>query len=119
MISTSKRIELAQWLIDPSSAKASAAVKTMADKSEGKPDNLEFLESQLEKLGLFNIYKNIELPLVEILDSMHKVGIKVDLDYLAKLSKELDKEITALVKKIYKLADGKFNINSPKQLSEI
>ena len=50
---------------------------------------------------------------------MQKIGVKVDLNYLARLSKEMDGEIAALVKNIYKLAGGAVNLNSPKQLSKL
>ncbi len=106
MISNEKKIELAQWLIDP-------------DKKQTLPHDLAALEEKLVASGVSKVYKDIELPLVEILDSMHETGIKVDLDYLTKLSREMEKEIGELVKKIYKQAGGEFNLNSPKQLSEV
>lgn len=106
MISPNKKIELAQWLIDP-------------DKALLLPADWNLLEKKLKENGLEKVFHEIELPLVEILEAMQEMGIKVDLDYLAKLSKDLEKEVIVLVKKIYKEADGEFNINSPKQLSEI
>ncbi len=106
MISEAKKIELAQWLLDP-------------DKHQALPDNLAQLEQRLENNGLDIIYRNIELPLVEILEEMHETGIKVDCDYLARLDGELSEEINRLVKDVYKKAGSEFNLNSPKQLSEI
>ncbi len=105
-ISIEKKIELAQWLLDP-------------DKTQALPHDWNLLEQKLVASGLYKIFTEIELPLVEILDSMHEVGIKLDLKYLAELNKEMDKEIVVLVAKIYKLAGGEFNLNSPKQLSEV
>lgn len=110
MVSENKKIELAQWLLDPDKQGPPAG---------GLPPDLSFLENRLKELGLYDIYKNIELPLAPILDEMHKIGIKVDLPYLAELSKETEKELAAIVKKIYKLAGGEFNLNSPKQLSDV
>lgn len=106
MISLNKKIELAQWLIDP-------------DKILLLPADWNSLEKKLKENGLEKVFNEIELPLVEILAAMQKMGIKVDLDYLAKLSQALEKEVTGLVKKIYQEAGSEFNINSPKQLSEI
>ncbi len=106
MVSAEKKIELAQWLLDP-------------DKEQTLPHDLALLEPRLRELGLYKIYEEIELPLVEILDEMHKIGIKVDAPYLEKLGKEMGKELDVLVKKIYKLAGGEFNLNSPKQLGEV
>jgi len=106
MINENKKIELAQWLLDPDGQKA-------------LPKNLSLLEHRLKEEGLFEIYQDIELPLAPILDEMREIGVKVDLGYLEKLGKELGKELDGLVKEIYKLAGGEFNINSPKQLSGV
>ncbi len=104
--SLQKKIEIASWLLDP-------------DKQQTLPDDLPALEKQLKELGLYKLYEEVELPLVPILESMNKIGVKVDVPYLAKLSKSLDTEISSLVKKIYKQADGEFNLNSPKQMGEV
>ncbi|KKU84970.1 MAG: polymerase I protein [Parcubacteria group bacterium GW2011_GWA2_47_8b] len=106
MISADKKIELARWLLNPDHPSAGEA-------------SLSTLEKQLRELGLYKVYSEIELPLVEILDAMQTIGVKVDLNYLARLSKEMDGEIAGLVKNIYKLAGGVVNLNSPKQLSKL
>ena len=46
-------------------------------------------------------------------------GIKVDKDYLKKLSKKFENRIITIEKEIYKLAKKKFNIASTKQLGDI
>ncbi len=106
MISEAKKIELAQWLLDP-------------DKRMGMAADWPTLERNLRLANLGKIFDEIELPLVEVLEEMHQAGIKVDLAYLKELSKDLNTEITKLVKDIYKKAGGEFNLNSPKQLSAI
>src|SRR3989338_7454949 len=106
MISADKKIELARWLLNPDHPSAGEA-------------SLSTLEKQLRELGLYKVYSEIELPLVEILDAMQTIGVKVDLNYLARLSKEMDGEIAGLVKNIYKLAGGGGNLNSPQQLSQL
>lgn len=77
------------------------------------------LESSLKKNGLLDIYKNIELPLLPVLDEMKRVGIRLDVKYLQKLSKKFHKELSALESDIYKSAGTEFNLNSPKQLGEV
>ena len=77
------------------------------------------LRKAIEEKGLEDLLNKIELPLVQVLADMETWGIAVDKPFLAKLSEELGTSIDKLTKKIYKTADGEFNINSPKQLSEI
>lgn len=79
----------------------------------------ENLLEEIEKRNLSRVYKEIELPLIPILDEMHTWGIKVDTDFLKELSKTYHKELEKLQKEIYEHAGGEFNINSPKQLGEI
>jgi len=82
-------------------------------------DTKTALEKNVRAAGLWDLYEQIELPLIDILAEMKQIGIKLDVPYLEKLAKKLHTEITALEKTIYKLAAGEFNINSPKQLGEV
>ncbi|OGY65703.1 MAG: hypothetical protein A3A16_03750 [Candidatus Harrisonbacteria bacterium RIFCSPLOWO2_01_FULL_44_18] len=102
----SQKIEIAKWLLNP-------------DKQQKLPDEWNQLKERLKKEGLEKIFHEIELPLAPILEEMEKIGIKVDLEILERLSKKMAKELDALVKIIYKKAGAVFNLNSPKQLSEI
>lgn len=77
------------------------------------------LTKLLEERGLMQLYQQVELPLLPVLARMENKGIFVDRDYLINLSKELTSQIRLLETAIYDLAGETFNINSPKQLSEI
>jgi len=79
----------------------------------------EYLEDELKKQDLWKVWEKIEKPLVPVIDKMEKTGVKIDKDELAKLSKEYHEKLSILEKKIWELAGGEFNINSPKQLGEI
>jgi len=79
----------------------------------------EKLEEDIKKENLTYIYENIELPIISIVDEMEKQGILMDVLYLNKISKEYHKDLDILEKNIWKEAGVKFNINSPKQISEI
>jgi len=72
---------------------------------------------EAEKLG--SLYREIELPLIEILAEMEMAGIKVDGRALAELSAELEGELSRLEKAIYESSGTEFNINSPQQLGQI
>lgn len=77
------------------------------------------LEREIEKRGLTRVWNDIEKPLIPILDEMRETGIKIDKAYLEKLGGEYHKELAAIEKGIYRLADTEFNISSPKQLGEV
>lgn len=79
----------------------------------------ELLLSKLDKLGLKDLYYNVDLPLSYILYNMEKIGILLDTKELSLYDKMLDKKIELLTKQIHDLAGEDFNINSPKQLGEI
>lgn len=80
---------------------------------------VEILQKDLKKYNLEEIYNTIELPLLTTLGIMEINGVFVDIDFLKKMSKELDEKIKQITEEIYFEADVEFNINSPKQLSEI
>ncbi len=72
---------------------------------------------KIEKL--MNIYELFEKPLIKILADMEINGVKVNSSFLLNLSEKFGKKIEKLEDEIYKLANKKFNIASPKQLGEI
>ncbi|MBM4145783.1 MAG: DNA polymerase I [Nitrospira sp.] len=79
----------------------------------------EALFRKLGESGLEDLYLNIEMPLIYVLADLEMAGVKVDSLKLEEISKELEKEIEGLKRRIYFLAGEEFNINSPKQLSNV
>lgn len=77
------------------------------------------LAPKIDELEMHNLYYNIELPLVTVLSKMEENGIKVDTNYLGKLSKKYEDKLDKLIIDIYDIAGGEFNINSTQQLSHI
>lgn len=65
------------------------------------------------------LLREVEMPLVDVLTRMEWQGIRVDADFLGRLSTELAEKMKTLEDEIYRLAEGPFNINSPKQLGEV
>ena len=63
--------------------------------------------------------KEIELPISVILSKMEARGFRIDEKKLGKLKEDIDKEIGDIQKEIYSIVGHEFNINSPKQLSDI
>jgi len=79
----------------------------------------EPLAEDLKGAGLTGLYRDIELPLVDVLVDMEIRGIRVDTAMLADLSDELDKELFRCRKEAYALAGHEFNLNSPRELSKV
>jgi len=77
------------------------------------------LEITLKNMELYDLYKEIELPLQKVLAKMEKRGVYIDKDHLQKLLKNIDEKLEKIRKEIYKQAGTEFNINSPKQLQEV
>ena len=80
---------------------------------------LELLEKDIKKENLSYVYEKIEIPIIFIIDNMEKQGILIDILYLKKISDEYHKDLNILEKNIWKEAGSEFNINSPKQISDI
>lgn len=79
----------------------------------------ELFFDKLKKEKLYDLFQKIEIPLIKILAAMERAGIYVDQEKLKEISKEMGKELNILEKKIFEEIGVKFNLNSPKQLSEI
>ncbi|HUG18549.1 MAG TPA: DNA polymerase I, partial [Planctomycetaceae bacterium] len=79
----------------------------------------EIIESLLKQEGLWDLYWDLERPLIAVLCSMEFAGIRVDPDELRKQSVELGYRLKTLIGEIHAIAGREFNIDSPKQLRTI
>lgn len=77
------------------------------------------LGPRLDREGLGDLFRNLELPLIPVLVDMELAGVRIDTTYLRSLSVEFGKMLQITEALICDLAGGEFNINSPKQLGEI
>ena len=77
------------------------------------------LQGEIERLNLDEVYRQIELPLVEVLTSMERAGITLDEKRLAEQESTLKEELDQLEAEIHEAAGGPFNIASPKQLQKV
>ncbi len=78
----------------------------------------EFIK-KLKDEEMYDLYKDIEMPLVTVLANMEYEGVKVDANILKDMEVEMDERISELEKEIHELAGEDFNIASPKQLGVI
>ncbi|MBU0581371.1 MAG: DNA polymerase I [Candidatus Margulisbacteria bacterium] len=108
-----KEVRLMKYLLNPE--------RGITDQDIQEEDLLsaEDLKEELKEKGLYKLYADLELPLSDILEEMENTGIKIDVPYLLKMSKELNKMLVGLEKEIFSLAQENFNLNSPKQLSQV
>ncbi|MCG2725490.1 MAG: DNA polymerase I [Elusimicrobia bacterium] len=79
----------------------------------------EKLNIEIKEKGLYSLYKELELPLIGIIYSMERSGIKMDKAFLENLSEELAFKIKKLQIEIFDLSGQEINLNSPKQLAEL
>lgn len=107
------------WLIDSNKTKPSAEEIFEFTKTDSAEKAREILETEIKKRGLSRVFEEIEKPLIPIVLEMKKNGIKIDISYLLKLSKEYHVKLASLEKEIWEMAGSQFNIASPKQLGEI
>lgn len=79
----------------------------------------EKLKQRLFQEKLFTIYERFDKPLMKVIFDMEKNGILLDIQKLQELSDKFQQVIAVLEDEIYNLAEERFNIASPKQLSDI
>jgi DNA polymerase-1 len=73
----------------------------------------------LKKKEVEKVFNEVENPLLKVLVDMEFEGIRVDTDFLADYSRELEKDAKKAEESVYKQAGVRFNLASPKQLGEV
>ncbi|MBI3004698.1 MAG: DNA polymerase I [Ignavibacteriales bacterium] len=79
----------------------------------------EILKKKLNEEQMIHLCNNIEFPLVSVLTRMEEVGVGIDVDYLAGMQKDLQRQLDNLTREIHDMAGEPFNVNSTQQLAEI
>lgn len=77
------------------------------------------LKPLLEKEQLFDLFINVEMPLMRVLVRMELAGVRVDVQKLSELSVSMNKKMQQIEQEIYKEAGYEFNISSPRQVGEL
>jgi DNA polymerase I len=75
------------------------------------------LQSELDRLGNADLFRDLEMPLLPVLAEMELAGVAVDIPYLQTVSRELYEQLGRLDQEITDVAHGPININSPQQLA--
>jgi DNA polymerase-1 len=77
------------------------------------------LAPQLVETEQRQLFDEVEMPLLTVLADMEWAGIRINSEFLGGLSKEMEGKMRSLEEEIYRIADGPFNVASPKQLGEV
>ena len=77
------------------------------------------LEKQLREQGAYDLFHDIEMPLVPVLAQMEFNGVRIDTDALRETSALYTQRLQEIEQEIYSLAGQPFNISSPKQVGEM
>ena len=77
------------------------------------------LEPKLKEAGVWQLFTEVEMPLVRVLAAMEMNGVRLDTASLRETSQILTQRMTDIEQEIYRLAGEEFNIASPKQVGEI
>jgi len=80
---------------------------------------VELLEERLKTEGLYDLYWNLERPLIAILAEMEQAGIRVNAEELRRQSVDVTKRLDETIAEIYEMAGHEFNIDSPIQLRKV
>jgi len=79
----------------------------------------EQFEPQLDALQLATLFRDVEMPLVDVLAEMEWVGVTIDTEWFASLKTRFERERKRVEQEIYAAAGEEFNINSNPKLREI
>ncbi|SHJ00020.1 DNA polymerase I [Lutispora thermophila] len=106
-------------IINDYESKEGDKVKNYGNSLKAIDELMKPMMDKIREMGMESLYKDVELPLAEVLADMEHEGFKVDKDRLRELSALYSERIDKLTQEIYELAGEEFNINSTKQLSVI
>jgi DNA polymerase-1 len=77
------------------------------------------LEEEMESLSLDRLFRDIEMPLIDVLATMERTGIRIDGAFFRIMGERLARELDLIQQEIWKIAGEEFNINSTPQLRTI
>ncbi len=110
----------AAWLSDEPPINEKVSPRELAAVEAVTVEKLSVaLRARLEELNIISLYRDMELPLVEVLVSMERTGVFLNRAKLALQSEAAERKLTALESEIYAFAGHTFNVNSPKQIATV
>ena len=79
----------------------------------------ELLTAGLRQQGLWQLFAEVEMPLVPVLVCMERNGVALDTELLREMSHRLGEQMLKFEAEVYNSVGHQFNINSPQQLSSV
>jgi DNA polymerase-1 len=95
--------------VEEALAQQAAAVHSLAELQRGEVD----------RLGLRQLFDEVELPLVEVLCWMERIGVRVDPARIEEIERNVSSELEQLEREVWDLAGEEFTLGSPQQLSRV
>jgi len=96
-----------------------AAIDYAGERADLAGQLAPVLRARLGEQALTEVYETLEMPLIPTLVDVERAGVRLDLPALAALSIRIEQDLKNRGARIFELAGGEFNINSPKQLAEV
>jgi len=113
------KAKIAFWLLNSDRTNPTLDEVSHYKGSNNLKEALKLLEKDIHKEKLDYVYNNIEIPIIPIIKKMEKNGVLIDRAYLEKLSTDYHKLLNKIEKEVWNMTKTEFNLNSPKQLSEV
>jgi len=79
----------------------------------------KLLTEELHREGLWQLFSEVEMPLIPVLIHMERSGVALDTELLRQMSHRLGEQLLKLELEIYNNVGHQFNINSPQQISSV
>ena len=99
-------VRIGNYLLDP-------------DKRSSFLHDWDVVKQSLQEENLWKLFEEIEMPLVSVLKKMESYGVKIDSKKLQRTSEEYAERLKKIEEEVYQSAGTEFNLNSPKQLSQV
>lgn len=93
--------------------------KDIVLKSRFIYDTRDSYINELKKESMYELFRDIEMPLTYVLADMEYVGVPIDSNVLDEIKAEAEAKLEIITREIYNMAGCVFNIQSPKQLGEV
>jgi DNA polymerase-1 len=76
-------------------------------------------EPKLKEEGLHDLFRDVEMPLVRVLECMERTGVRINPSMLEEMSANMGQRLETVAEEIYEMAGLRFNINSTQQLGKV